>query len=576
MHSAPSPTQNRQPDTWRGLEVLVWTWTSASTDKDSFWGLLALMNGIPSPPLRGPATLKENKLPAPYISLQSSIGPVADLHINNQHLLLDGYDRDGVFAEGQFPGPLITGYKGDNWDINVINDLEDPEMLTSTSIHWHGIFQRGSNWADGAAFVNQCPIVPGSSFHYKFHTPDQAGTFWYHSHLSTQYCDGLRGPMVMYDAEDPHADLYDVDDESTVITLSDWYHTVAPQLGGVPEPNSTLINGKGRYPGGPQNDLAVIRVEQGKRYRFRLINMSCAPNYVFSIDNHGFDIIEVDGENTLPLTVDSVQVFAGQRYSIVVTANQTVDNFWIRASPNEGPLDFDGGINSAVLRYEGASEEEPCVNRTMESSMPFVETNLHPLVNEGVPGNPWQDGADVNLNLQMTFNADTGDFAINGETFVHPTTPVLLQILSGVEPAQNLLPSGSVYELPLNKSIQISLPPAAAGSPHPFHLHGHSFDVVRSAGSAEYNYVDPVRRDVVSTGHDGDNVTIRFFTDNVGPWFLHCHIDWHLETGLAVILAEGGKDSSKMDPVPEAWNDLCPAYNALTDARLGGVLPAPE
>ena len=38
------------------------------------------------------------------------------------------------------------------------------------------------------------------------------GTFWYHSHESVQYCDGLRGPMVIYDHDDPHKDLYDVDD----------------------------------------------------------------------------------------------------------------------------------------------------------------------------------------------------------------------------------------------------------------------------------------------------------------------------------------------------------------------------
>lgn len=61
------------------------------------------------------------------------------------------------------------------------------------------------------------------------------------------------------------------------------------------------------------------------------------------------------------------------------------------------------------------------------------------------------------------------------------------------------------------------------------HLHGHSFDVVRVAGSSEYNYANPVRRDVVSAGTAADNVTIRFTTDNAGPWFLHCHIDWHLE-----------------------------------------------
>ena len=75
--------------------------------------------------------------------------------------------------------------------------------------------------------ITKCPISADNSFLYDFTATDQAGTFWYHSHLSTQYCDGLRGPMVVYDPDDPHASLYDVDDETTVITLSEWYHTAA-------------------------------------------------------------------------------------------------------------------------------------------------------------------------------------------------------------------------------------------------------------------------------------------------------------------------------------------------------------
>jgi iron transport multicopper oxidase len=61
------------------------------------------------------------------------------------------------------------------------------------------------------------------------------------------------------------------------------------------------------------------------------------------------------------------------------------------------------------------------------------------------------------------------------------------------------------------------------------HLHGHAFYVVRSAGQSTYNYVNPPQRDVVSIGDTGDNVTLRFRTDSPGPWFLHCHIDFHLE-----------------------------------------------
>lgn len=60
------------------------------------------------------------------------------------------------------------------------------------------------------------------------------------------------------------------------------------------------------------------------------------------------------------------------------------------------------------------------------------------------------------------------------------------------------------------------------------HLHGHAFSVVRSANQTEPNFVNPVQRDVVSLGTAGSNVTIRFRTDNPGPWIMHCHIDWHL------------------------------------------------
>lgn len=97
--------------------------------------------------------------------------------------------------------------------------------------HWHGIFQNKTNFADGGAFVNQCPIIPFQSFTYQFNGYEQAvvhltrlvnstnslvrisqGTFWYHSHYKAQYCDGVRGPLVIYDPNDPYLSLYDFDD----------------------------------------------------------------------------------------------------------------------------------------------------------------------------------------------------------------------------------------------------------------------------------------------------------------------------------------------------------------------------
>ncbi|KAG6828157.1 hypothetical protein H0H92_009008, partial [Tricholoma furcatifolium] len=439
----------------------------------------------------------------------------------------DGFSRSAVLATDDknytsFPGVAITGVKGDHFSINVINGLNDTTMATSTSIHWHGIFQKGSVWADGPVGVSQCPIITGNSFLYEFTVADQAGTFWYHSHLSTQYCDGLRGPLVIYDPHDPFAGMYDVDNASTIITIADWYHSPSTVLGHHPTPNATLINGLGRAVDGNAAELAVINVVQGKRYRFRIIAMACDPNYVFSIDGHLMTIIEVDGVNHTPLTVDSIQIFTGQRYSVVVNASQPIDNYWIRALPNTENADFSGGLNSAILRYSGAPDHEPRTPSAHPppSTNPLLETSLRPLEHPGAPGG--SGPADVSLLLNVTFDFNKEIFAINGATFVPPTAPVLLQILSGAQLATNLLPIGSVYTLPRNKTVELIIPGGSIGS--------------------------PVRRDVVSTGSSGDNVTIRFTTDNAGPWFLHCHIDWHLQNGLAIVFAEDVPSMMQMTP----------------------------
>ncbi|KAJ7171277.1 yellow laccase [Mycena filopes] len=492
--------------------------------------------------------------------VHAAIGPSATLTIANKQISPDGFQRSSVLANGVFPGPLITGNKA--------------SLASTKTTHWHGFFQKGTNWEDGPAFVTlltlsnhpECPIAANHSFEYAFAVPDQAGTFWYHSHLSTQYCDGLRGAIVVYDPADPAKHLYgsycrqelvhilrrdriDVDNDATVITLADWYHYPAPSHPTIPIFNSTLINGLGRYAGGD-------------------------PNWIFSIDGHNMTIIEVDGVNHQPLTVDNIQIYgkfklhtndAISRPEIFLRpygqpADWELLGIQIRANPqlagsNQG---FDGGINSAILRYVTAPAVDPTSTSTLSNAL--VENSLHPLVPTVVPGKPVPGGADVKLNLAIALDAN-GHFTFGGASFTSPTAPVLLQILSGAQSAQDLLPPGSVYTLPPNKVIEISIPGGAIAAPH-------NFFVVRSAGNSSYNFVNPVIRDVVNTGVSADdNTTFRFVTDNAGPWFLHCHIDWHLDIGLAVVLAEDTATISKEDP-PTAWDQLCPIYDALSPGQL--------
>jgi FtsP/CotA-like multicopper oxidase with cupredoxin domain len=97
-----------------------------------------------------------------------------------------------ILVNNQFPGPLIEANSGDTIRVIVNNQMAN----WSTAVHWHGIDQKNSSWMDGVAAVTQCGIPPNTSFTYEFSTAGQRGSFWYHSHLSNQYTDGLFGPIV--------------------------------------------------------------------------------------------------------------------------------------------------------------------------------------------------------------------------------------------------------------------------------------------------------------------------------------------------------------------------------------------
>ncbi|KAJ6549002.1 Cupredoxin, partial [Mycena capillaripes] len=157
-------------------------------------------------------------------------------------------------------------------------------MRRSTSIHWHGIFKFARRPRTGnPSFVNQCPIAPNASCQYNCSLFNQTGTYWFHSHLSTQYIDGERGTLVIY-PNDPQKSMWDVDDVSTIMTWADWYHTPAEVImaqfkcdGHELLPDSGLINDVGVIP------WAVINVIKRKKYRFRVITSHSPSTTTYSM-----------------------------------------------------------------------------------------------------------------------------------------------------------------------------------------------------------------------------------------------------------------------------------------------------
>ncbi|KAF7370186.1 Laccase 2 [Mycena sanguinolenta] len=498
------------------------------------------------------------------------------LEIINTDLAPDGFTRSTVSANGTFPGPIIRATKGDTLRVTVNNQLTDPTMRRSTTLDFDGIFFDSSNvYNEGTPFVTTCPFGPNASYTYVLPLGNQTGSYWYHSQLSLQYADGLRGALIIYDPDDPQADLYDVDDDSTIWFLGDWWHNAsiamlesyqATQI--IPVADSGLFNGAGRFNTGPLTEYAVSTVTSGTRYRMRIINASARSDFTVSVDNHTMTVIGADGVATEPHTVTEMLIHAGQRYDIVLTADQPVGNYWINTILSGGNaahnLNLNATLGRGILRYEGAPNAEPTTPMTLGPADPIIlnEWELTPL--DPVPVPPF----DVELSFvtSMTANASSpsgfnSQWNINNVSYVSPVVPTLLKVLGGATSADDFNVTENTFVIPANKVVQINFVPDPNNELHPFHLHGGNFWVIKSNGSDIVNEVNPIRRDVAAAASGG--TILRFTTDHAGPWFFHCHIFFHMNAGLASVIAQGLNETRTDVHPTEAWDNLCDAYYAL-------------
>lgn len=156
---------------------------------------------------------------------------------------------------------------------------------------------------------------------------NQPGTYWYHSHETSQYPDGLRGPLIVNDPDSPYKGKYD---EERVLTVSDWYHeqithlmkdfiSVTNPTGAEPVPDSALLN---------DTQNLTTAVEPGKTYMFRIINVGAFAGQYIWFEGHTMQIVEVDGIYTEAAEADMIYVSAAQRYSVLITTkNDTSTNF---------------------------------------------------------------------------------------------------------------------------------------------------------------------------------------------------------------------------------------------------------
>ncbi|HEY2881406.1 MAG TPA: multicopper oxidase family protein [Pirellulales bacterium] len=484
----------------------------------------------------------------------------------------DGRSREVFCYDGKIPGPVIRAKEGQTLKIKVANQLKVP-----SSIHWHGMHQPGTWQMDGVDGVSHPPIPPGEEFTYEFKaTP--AGTHWYHSHTGVQYSDGLFGPLIVDEATPPAK----YDREETLL-INDWFLAQSdailagllkksdkmagmagakkadddksmpkgtgdmkgmaakdagkktdgmksvmapkaakpdmakgdmaksdgaksgmagmamgakPDYGDVPF-ESGLINGQGHFGKSGDSAPAVVKVKRGETLRLRLISGASTYQFRFQIDGHPLTVIASDGAPLTPVEVDSLLLSPGERYDVLLKANGNKAT-WIRA------VTLDGNEVKAILLYTDGQTGEIASGPVVWGKRELKPTQMKSPTPVKLDDTPQE--------IKFTLGGTMSPYAwnINGQEWPK-ADPIKL---AADQPVRFIMENPTMMD-------------------HPFHLHGHYFRVLGSPDNL--NLTDPPEKDSINIPAKS-TVVLQWRTINPGHWFFHCHIEWHLATGMARVI----------------------------------------
>jgi iron transport multicopper oxidase len=527
----------------------------------------------------------------------------------------DGVKRQILGMNNNFP-PTIRVKKGDKVEFEIENLIKDG----ITDIHFHGMFQKKTLLSDGVGGVTQCDPLYKEKYLYKFRTEKQVGTYWYHSHSGLQLVDGLKGAFIVDNPNEPfmkpfkyfiakkyqkifnqksakysdklfyvdHSHIDKNKEPDSVIVLTDWYHKLADEInvfflspasnGAEPTPESALINQKGNYNCKPPmcESMYDTKIVAGKAKRFRIINASAMAVFHFTIQGHSMHIIETDGV-TLDgeSKVNVLRLNAGQRYSVIVKADQEFGNYWIRATMDRTIYPEPPAANwqpevFGVMKYTDPRGKMLCHSLPTEKAYVDMDSLLAESILEGemnidmtvplvplyAPYPPASPTKRFIFNLNPIVDTKGVNYlAFNNIAYLmnHETTLLGLilnnqpitktQTINGINFGYNpyVFDKGDVVDLIINN---------LDGMEHPIHGHGHNFYVMYSGPMNSAGFINDTRapytfdynknaslRDVASV--NGSAVLVlRFVADNPGVWVFHCHNAWHLEAGLMLTLVE--------------------------------------
>jgi len=396
---------------------------------------------------------------------------------------------------GQVPGPVLRLRAGSPVTINVINDAGYPDI-----VHWHGLYLPAVQ--DGATEEGS-PIIPvGQSLVYSF-TPKPAGTRWYHSHamamtdLTRSTYSGEFGFLIVEPAMGEPGRY----DREVLLAARRWEgHWVSMQdLRKGPPPDNGL---EVMYHSATLGERMLghdepIRVRQGERVLFRLLNASATMDVTLALPGHRFTVIALDGNPVpTPATVEVLKLDVAERADVIVEMNNP--GVWVFGSADDEDRNMGMGM---VVEYENRHGEPQWLPpKAAWNYTAFALSTPAKMPDE---------------TIKLTFEKVPGGrggynrWTINGKSW--PDTNPLFTVHEGKR-----------YRLVMNNN---------SGDTHPVHTHRHTFEVTKVGNTS----ISGLMKDTLSMPRYS-TAEIDFVADDPGPTFFHCHHQDHMDEGFAGLI----------------------------------------
>lgn len=529
----------------------------------------------------------------PIKTITSQLPPrtvVYHLYIKDTIVTFGKKPKRAIAVNGQIPMPTLTFTEGDTAEIWVHNELKE-----LTSLHWHGLFL--PNKMDGVPYLTQMPIKPGATYFYKFPIV-QHGTHWYHSHSGLQEQIGMYGAFIMnkrnewdiptipvvlsewtdMKPEEVHRSLHAATDWFAVQkgatqsyseaikqgrlktkVANEWKRMTAMDLTDVYYDNF-LINGKN------QNEQPQFKA--GDKVRLRIANGGASDYFWLSYSGGKITVVATDGNDVEPVEVDRLIIAVSETYDVVLTIPEN-KSYEFLVTPEDR--------TKYASMWLGSGEKVPAMklqrpkyfagmqmmNDMMDMQGNMIEMKGMKMQNQIMDMNtvmyPEVTGPEKSEGKSNTDDMPTGHSSHNMAAMDDSGSDIVsLNYEMLRAPEKTTLPNGPWKELKfdltgnMNRyvwSINNRVVSEAdrilikkgenvriimfnnSMMRHPMHLHGHDFRLLNGQGDNAIlkNIIDimPMERDTIEFNAN----------ERGGDWFFHCHILYHMMSGMGRVFA---------------------------------------